>query len=160
MADYNFKSKLGIAREDLEQAKFKKTNDEKIAVRVGNEADSPLFCSLVTPYGSVAISIYDDTLSVPENTVTKLIEYVVAPGKVFKLYDILVSGDNIAKYTVKINGVVNKVLRTHYSSGLNETFKYDYLRLGTGDKLEVFVISKIEGNSDYDVTIEGELGNE
>lgn len=39
---YDKSSKPKVANEDLEQAKFLKTVEEKIAVRVGNETGSPL----------------------------------------------------------------------------------------------------------------------
>jgi len=50
---YDKSSKLKISNEDLEQAKFKKTTDEKIAVRVGNEETAPLHVNVVNDYNMI-----------------------------------------------------------------------------------------------------------
>jgi len=45
--EFDRSSRPRVANEDLEQAKFLKTDDEKIAVRVGNEETTPLYVEVV-----------------------------------------------------------------------------------------------------------------
>lgn len=45
--DFDRSTRPRVANEDLEQAKFKKTTDEKIAIRVGNEETAPIYVNVV-----------------------------------------------------------------------------------------------------------------
>ena len=72
-SDYDKTTRPKVANEDLEQSKFKKTASNKIAVRVGNEADDPLHVAVTEGVGELDLLVFDDAASVSKNTETKII---------------------------------------------------------------------------------------
>jgi hypothetical protein len=157
MADFDHTSMLRIPNEQLEQAKFKKTALDKIAVRVGNEEDSPLYVTFTDGTGEADAYIFDETADVDADVLTKILTYTVPPVTEFNISSIICSGDNTAKYTVKINDNSNKVKRSYYGATLNVEFNYNSFKLDAGDKVEVFVVHHAVMAGDFEATIEGKV---
>lgn len=133
--------------------------DDLIFTRVGNTDEHPLYVALADDPNEGDIFIFDDVSSVAVGDLTELITYIVPPAKVFNLDQIEVSGDNIAKYTVYINGDKNKIKRTWHGSSLNDTIKYNSFMLSAGDEIKVDVIhyNDLDMSGDFNATIEGKL---
>jgi len=160
MADtYDRSTRLQIANEDLEQAVFKKTLDNKIAKRVGNEATDPLYVTVIDGPVEGDIFIEDSADPVVKEVLTEVVRYTVPPAKLFNLDQITVSGDNIAKYTVTIAGILNKTKRTYYGSSLNEEFKYNSYKVNAGETISVEVIHYNDMQGSFEGTIEGRVNN-
>lgn len=156
---YDKSSKTPLDVTELEQAKFKKTPENKIAVRVGNEENNPMFVSIADNAIGLDIQEYDEALNVAKNVETLIASYAVPAGKVFNLDQIEVSGQNFAKYTIKLDANINKVKRTHYGNGLNKTFGYNGISIAAGVTLYVYTEHCSDGNGDFEATIEGRLNN-
>lgn len=158
MSEYDLASKLKTDNRELEQAKFLVSAISRIALRVGNEEESPLFVTLSKPPRAVDFYHYDDVSAVLHNVYTKVSELIVPPGKILDLYKITASGSNVAKYTVQINGNINKVQRTYFGASLNCIFEYNKYRLMEGDKIEVYAVHYNDmDTAEIEATIEGAL---
>lgn len=153
-------SRLNIDGWLLDQLKFKKTASDKIAVRVGNEEDSPLYVTLTEGTGESDLLVYDEAVAVAKDLETKIVEYIVPPSTVLSLDKISASGENIGKYTVKKDGAIIKTKRTNYGSSLNVDFDFNSYELVAGEKLEVFITQvSLQGSSNHEATIEGKIKN-
>ena len=135
------------------------TNKTVKAVVVENTEAMPIPVNIVDGIGGFdQFTFFDDTVLVPANIQTKIVEYLVPVGKVFNMDRITCSGENIAKFTVKINNVINKVKRSHYGDGLNAVFEYSKFDVPAGQKIEVFAEHFNVGNDgDFEATIEGKI---
>jgi hypothetical protein len=89
---------------------------------------------VVNPDGSINANIvlpqynpifaYAAVLAVPANVTTSLISYTMPGGKDGYLQKIHLSGENIARYTVRVNGVVIDVARTYFGNDLDKDLDY------------------------------------
>ena len=161
--DFQRSSVLKIAFEELERARFLKTTDNKIAVRIGNNALAPLYVTNVDDnnLSSIDVSYYEKAELVPKLVETLVAMYLVPVGKIFNLDHIEASGENTAKYTIKINGQVNKVKYTYYGAPLNVDFNYNSYSLPASTLITVHVEHFINnGPVDFHATIEGRLQDE
>jgi len=157
---YDKTSRLGINFEDLEHASYKKTRTDKVARRVSNEPDEPLYVALIDAPDEEDFFIQDELSGILKEQLTEIVRYTVPPGKIFNLDQITVSGDNIAEYTVTIDSVKNKTKRTYYGASLNEEFKYNSYKVTAAQIIKVEVIHYSEFNGAFEATIEGRLNNE
>lgn len=160
MDTYDRNSWLNIPHEELEHLRFKKTAEDKIAVRVANEENNPLFVSIADNAIGLDIQVYDEALAVVKNIESLIASYVVPVGKIFNLDQIEVSGQNFGKYTIKIDGANNKVKRTHFGNGLNKTFSYNGINVASGVTIAVYIEHYNDVNGNFEATIEGRLNNE
>lgn len=147
-------------------------NDPKIgdihsSVRLSdgdNEAsvnpDGSLNVKIVTGgTSSSAKNIYTEALSVPAASLTALGSYVVPSGQTAILEKISVSGENIAKYVVLLNGDPIETLRTYFGASLNALLDFTsasgkgYL-LEAGDQLDVQVIHNRPDIGDFNSRIQ------
>src|SRR5690606_37335564 len=82
-------------------------------------------------------------VSVPADTPTILASYSVVVDKQCFLHKVFVSGDNIAKYMVKINNDTIDALRTYFGGPINGHFDFSYnlkgVALISGDVVTVEV---------------------
>lgn len=158
MSNYDVSSKLHTDHLELEQAKFFINVLSKVALRVGNEEGSPLFVTVGDPSGAVDFYHYDAVSAVLHNVPTKVLELIVPPAKSLDLSKIITSSNNIAKYTIKINGAINKVKRSYFGASLNCNFEYNSYRLEEGDKIEVYAVHYNDNDTaEIEATIEGKL---
>ena len=159
--DFDRSTRPMVANEDLEQAKFKKTTDEKIAVRVGNDEAAPLFTKQVTELDAGEdFFIFDEDTAVEKDSEEIILSYQVPLGKILYLDKVSVSGESYAKITVLSDSAINKVKRSSWGSGLNVDFIYNSFRFSSETIIEVKVLNCGEDTSPYESTLEGRLGNE
>jgi hypothetical protein len=160
---YDRSSVLKIAFEELERARFLKTSNEKIAIRIGNEEAAPLYVTTVDDNNQETedISYYDYAPLVSKLLPTLIAKFTVPLGKVFELDHIEASGENTAQYTVKIDGQVNKVKYSYYGASLNVDFFYNSLKILATKDVEIYVEHFVNDTPvDFHGTIEGRLKNE
>lgn len=133
--------------------------DNKIYVRVGNSDADPLYITYADDPNESDLTSYDEALSVGINSLTEIISYIVPPSKILNLDLIEVSGDNVAKYIVTINGSTNKIKRTYYGNSLNATFNYNSFNVNAGEEVKVEVIhyNDLNESGDFNATIEGKI---
>lgn len=160
---FNSASVLKIAFEELERARFFKTSNNKIAVRIGNDEAAPIYVTVVDDNNKTSedVSYYDNAPLVSKLLPTLIASYTVPPGKVFELDHIEASGENTAQFTVKIAGLTNKVKYTYYGAALGVDFYYNAFRISAGVTVEVFVEHFVNDTPvDFHATIEGRLKDE
>ena len=158
MADtFDKSSTLNIDGEILNRSSFKKTLDECLARRVGNESTSPLYVFQV-PATSIYVPIvsYNTISSVANGSLTDLLSYTVPTGKTLALNRIEVSGENIAKFSVEINTNVKGIRRTYWGN-FNSSFEFGGLSLTSGNLVKVKVIHTRASVADFDSTLIGAL---
>lgn len=89
-------------------------------------------------------SIYNEALAVASGATTTLVTYTVPFAKTAILHRVTVSGTNIARYDVLINGTPIDTKRTNFGDNLNESFEYVVdghgLPLISGDAVTVKVL--------------------
>lgn len=77
----------------------------------------------------------------PVGSETLLLTYTVPMGDNFALKRVLIGGDNIAKYLVKVNGDIIATKRTWWTR-FDESIPFDNLRLNGDDILSVHAINR------------------
>lgn len=129
-------------------------SDGSINVVLENEA----------PTGSSVVrSVYNEVLAVASGTTTQINTYTVPVAKTAVLEKITVSGENIALFTVQLNGTTIDALRTGYIT-LNGTFDFltgnsDGYTLVTGDIVTVQTLQMRPSVSNYECRIQiNEIG--
>lgn len=156
---YDLSSKVHIDGEILNRSSFKKTVDEKLARRVGNESTNPLFVSVIAPPavgGSGPIIEYGSISSLIKDVLTTILTFTVPVLKTLALKKIEVSGDNPAIYQVEFDAVVKGKRRTYWAD-FNADFEFKEFNLVTGTVVRVRVIHSQSIVSDFDATLLGEL---
>lgn len=133
--------------------------NNKVYVRVGNSDEVPLYVALTGDPNEEDLQVFDEALSVTNGDEITVVEYIVPPAKVLSLDNILVSGSNVAKYTVLIDNLVNKIKYTYYGASLNENFDYNSYKLTAGTNIKVKVVhnNDLNHSGDFFATIEGKL---
>lgn len=100
---------------------------------------------------------YSEISSVASGASTPIIT-VVAPVGGYRLFKIDVSGENIALYTVSVNGTTISTLRTFFGA-LNTSFIYDNqtygIKLNSGDTLVVTVLHTRPFVGNFEATVMG-----
>ena len=114
---------------------------EAIKVEIGNKG--------------ITQNIFAEVNSVVSGVETLANTYTVPVGKKFDLNSATCSGDNIAKFTVKINGAIIQTKRTWWSTGFNVDFDFREQILNVGDKVEIFVINNGSSSETFESTIIG-----
>ena len=106
----------------------------------------------------IVINASNDISSVASAVTTSLVTYTVPVGKTAALQKIDVSGENIAKYDVFVNGIRVDTKRTYFSGPINEVFDFrsfpaSGLSLVAGD----IVLVKVLHNRPYVANFEGRI---
>lgn len=79
------------------------------------------------------VSIYNEITNIASGASTVIVSYTVPVGSTATLEKIVLSGENIAAYTLTINTNVIDKRRTYFGGALNTDF--DLLSLGKGQQL-------------------------
>jgi len=126
-------------------------------IEINNKPNNPVPVEIVD---DVAVgdlkSIYDESLSVAKNNEIQLVTYTVPTGKTFYLKEVEFSGDNRAKYWVRINTIRNGRQRT-WDNHLNGRFNFYDMELVAGTFIELRMIHQRPQVGDFDGRI---IGNE
>lgn len=79
------------------------------------------------------VNTYNEITNIASGASTTVVSYTVPGGSSATLEKITLSGENIAAYTLTINGSIIDKRRTYFGGALNTDF--DYLSLGKGQLL-------------------------
>jgi hypothetical protein len=163
---------IGTVNAQLETFLTHKDNDPKAgdvhsSLRIGDGTDE----LQVNPDGSLNVvvtsggkipkptkNIFNEVTAVPMNSETLLVTYTVPTGEKATLDRVTGSGENIAKFSVYLNGSLYDVQRTYYAGGFNVMFDYqsqgDGVVLQAGDVLQLKVIHWTSELGDFDGRIQ------
>lgn len=98
-------------------------------------------------------NIFNERLSIASGSTINLVTYTVPAGKIATLGMIFVSGENIAKYEVFINGIKIDCARTYFGGSLNTTLNYtsnnSEFTLSASDNLVVTVMHNRPSTADF-----------
>jgi len=141
---------------DREYAKFKECNNET-AVRVNVCQGEGESLSVEFNEAGVKFRVFNAIPSVASGSTIVMIAYTVPVGKKVKLDSIQVSGTNIAKYRVKINGSPFAIRRTNFGTELNTEFVMYSYEVAASGIVEVEVTNNRPYSGDYEVTLIGKL---
>lgn len=97
---------------------------------------------------------YNSVSAVVNGVETTIVTHTAVGGRKTYLQGVSASGDNIAKYRVKINGIEVDMKRTFWSNGLNTEFKFsEYLnqgyQLSVGDVVSLTTIHERPDVGDF-----------
>lgn len=119
---------IGTVNAQLEMFITHKDNDPDAggvhsSIRIGDGVDE----LQINPDGSLPVSLvaasstftYNEITSLQASLPTTVVSYTAPIGKQTYLQKIFVSGDNIATYKVKLNGVTIETIRTYFGGDLN-----------------------------------------
>ena len=128
--------------------------DGKQVRRVVVKNDSPIDVSLSVK-GQLQ-NIFNEASAVAVNSSTLINTYTIPIGKKFDFIYAICSGENKAKFTVKINNSIAQVKRTWWAT-FNCDFNFVELSLSSGDKVEIFVENNGSDAVKFESTIVGGL---
>ncbi len=92
-------------------------------VKIGNTASEPIPITTV-PGAFNQVSMYAEALAVPASTLTVIQTYIVPLGQTFFFEKCAVSGENIARYTLKVGATTIDSAYTWFAEGLSYTFNF------------------------------------
>lgn len=139
------------------------------SVRVSNGAtdlainpDGSINVNVVTSFVSltnVVLNNYGEANSVVSGATTQIASYTVPIDKISIIQKIEVSGENIAKYQVLVNGVAIGTMRTYFGGALNATVDYltgqdNGLVLLVGDTVSVNVLHNRPNLANFEARIQ------
>lgn len=120
--------------------------------------DGSLNVVLQTSGGETVISEFNEVNSVASGSLTDVVSYTVLPGSTIHLNKIDFSGDNIAKFSVDLNGTVIDKQRTYFGGALNGSFNFANgskgLLLNPGDVVTLKVIHSRPSAGDFNGRIQ------
>lgn len=102
----------------------------------------------------VSRNVYNEISNITSEIETLVTTYTVPIGKKFDLSRAVCSGDNIARFTIKVNGSILQGKRTWWSD-FNTEFNVDEDILNAGEKVEIFVTNRGIKSADFEATIIG-----
>ena len=102
------------------------------------------------------LPIYDEANSVAGLATATIINYTVPAGKELKTRTIDVSGDNVAKYFLEVDGNTEDTKRTYYTY-FNETFELHGQVYGPGVNIKIIVENRRNSTADFNAKILGVL---
>ncbi len=111
-----------------------------------------------SPTISASITAYNAVSAIAVGIETQINNFTVPVGKFRQLNSILVSGDNISHFYIKLNGVTIAKARTWWVS-FNEQIELHDTRIVAGDIISIHVENKGKIASDFESTIIAEEYN-
>lgn len=104
----------------------------------------------------ISKSVFSESLNVPSSVETTIVNFVAASGVNTYLTKLVASGQNIAEYAVKVNGVVIDKKRTYYTGGFNVDFDFGMngLQLSSGDLVSITVKHSSSGVGNFNGRIQ------
>lgn len=120
---------------------------------------NPIFVDFPANAARLSINQYNEVLSVVSGITTTIVTYTVPALKQNVLERVSVSGENIALYTVLINGSTIDVQRTYFGGALNTQFEFmSTANLGTilnaGDIVSVTVLHNRPSSANFEGRIQ------
>lgn len=120
--------------------------------------DGSINVSSVSSVNTTGLIAYNEVSSVATSVETTIVTHAALASRRTFLQKVSASGDNIAKYRVKINGVIVDMKRTMFGSDLNADFIFDGegnygYEILPGDIISVTVIHPRTGSADFNAKI-------
>lgn len=108
---------------------------------------------------NVVVNTYNQVVAVPSGATTQLVSYTVPIGKTGILQRSGVSGENIARYDILINGVIQDTIRTMFGGDLTQSFDFTDgigfgLPLNSGDVVTVQVLHNRPYTGDFNARVQ------
>ncbi len=108
---------------------------------------------------STVVSTYEMVSAVPSNSTSTIVSYTIPIGKQAVLQRCPVSGDNIGRYTLSINGTPQDTLRTMFGGDLTQMFDFTSgndsgLVLDAGDQIAIEVFNPRPYPADFNGRIQ------
>jgi hypothetical protein len=105
------------------------------------------------------LKVYNEVSAIVSGVETTVATHTALAGRRTFLQKVSASGDNIAKYKVKVNGITVDFRRTNFGSDLNADFFFDGelnpgLEVGIGAIITVTVLHTRGGVSDFNAKIQ------
>lgn len=110
----------------------------KVAVQVENSDSEPIPVTWLDLPGD-PVRLFDEVTTVAKNNLTTIISYTVPVASELTLAMIEVGGDNIAEYSVIIDGNKEDVKRSYFGGELDKTFYFQNTKIQAGKVIEVKV---------------------
>ena len=141
---------------ELENKKFVECpqGSGKVAVRTKICQDDGEILKVDIGVRGVSKNIYNSVNSIPLGSESLVVSYTVPVGKKFDLRRVSASGDNIARFLVKINGDTKQAKRTWWTN-FNAEFDLEEEILISGDVVTLFVENKGQDAVSFEGTING-----
>lgn len=120
---------------------------------------TPINVSPTAPVGASLQLLYDEITNLASGTTSNIISYTVPSGTAALLQKVYISGGNIAKYQLKINGTVVATARTYFGGELNTDFDFLGQALSgqvllAGNTVEVTVNNFRPTSADFETTLQ------
>jgi len=122
------------------------------------QADGEVFDIAFAPAISASITAYNEVSAIAPDVETLINSFTVPVGKFRQLNSVVVSGDNIAHFYIKINGSVIAKARTWWAS-FNEQIELYDTKIMANDIISIHVENKGRVSSDFESTIIAEEYN-
>lgn len=108
---------------------------------------------------STGLKVYSEISAIASGVETTIVSLTAAAGRRTFIQKAFASGDNIAKYRVKLNGVTIDFKRTNFGSDLNADFFFDGelnpgLEVGVGNTVTITVRHDRGGVADFNGKIQ------
>lgn len=136
-----------------------KDENQKPALRVLAKNENGIPLKVEIGNRGTTTHFYDNANAVPVNTETLINSYTVPVGKGFDLNQVTCSGNNIARFIIKVNGSIIQAKRTWWAN-FNIDFNIVEKILSAGDKIEIFVENNGETSEFFESTIIGGVYDE
>lgn len=95
--------------------------------------------------------IYDEVLSTGIGSID-IVNYNVPLGFINELYEINVSGENVADYDIKINNQIVAKVRSYYTN-YNTGLSLGGLKINESDNLKICVNNRVASNSFFNASV-------
>ena len=123
-----------------------------VPLKVNNDGSINVVTS--TTASATKYSYFNEVLAVSAGATATLVNYTVPVGKDVVLDRVFVSGDNIAKYELYLNGNLIDKARTYFGSSPNVEFNFYGLKLAVGDVVSAKVVNFRSSVSDFNGRIQ------
>jgi len=145
--------------EDLDASKDNVAIHDSDGDELEINPDGSITTTSTVSINSKGLKKYNEVMSVASGVETLVVSYTALAGRRTFLQKAFGSGDNIAKYKVKINGTTIDFKRTNFGSDLNADFFFDGelnsgLEVNVGDVITITALHNRGGVSDFNAKIQ------
>lgn len=155
--DVNVINEVNI--EDLDASKDNVAIHDTAGDELNVNPDGSINVQPTVSTNSSGVYKYNEVSSVASGTETTIVSHTALSGRRTFLQKVSASGDNIAKYKVKVNGATVDFRRTNFGSDLNADFFFDGelnpgFEIGVGSIITITVMHNRGGVSNFNAKIQ------
>lgn len=126
------------------------------AVKICNPED--IGSGFPLPDGVASLNIFNEVTGVAISAETTILTYTVPTSRLASIAHIEVSGTNITKYRLKLNGTTIATRRTHFGGPPNSVFPFDRYEIVATDVLTITADNCGTDVADYESRVNGIVG--